>query len=65
MIMYYRQIAAATGLYVGLALFGALAHIPAIGDDTGVRSEQAATAPAAAFILETEILHLQEEDIIP
>ncbi len=69
--MYYRQIAAATALYAVLAMFGALAQLPDIGDDAARRPQQAATAPAAAqtpatpFVLETEILHLREENIIP
>ncbi len=59
--MYYRQIAAATAFYATLALVGVLAHVPASDDDTGGRSGQA----APAFILETEQLHLMEENIIP
>ena len=59
--MYYRQIAAATAFYATLALFGALAHVSASDDDAGGRSGQA----APAFILETERLHLKEENIIP
>ena len=65
--MYYRQIAAATALYAVLAMVGALDRIPDIDPDAGRRQQQAATAPAAAqtFVLETEILHLREENIIP
>ena len=63
--MYYRQIAAATALYAVLAMFGALAGLPDIGDDAGARAGQAATAPATPYVLETEILHLREENIIP
>ncbi len=65
MIMYYRQIAAATALYAVLALVGALDQLPAIGADAGSRPWQAANAPAHTFVLETEILHLREENIIP
>ena len=67
--MYYRQIAAATALYAALAMFGALDRIPGIGDDAGTRAVQAAPAaaqtPATPYVLETEILHLREENIIP
>ena len=67
--MYIRQIAAATALYATLALFGALDPVPAIGDDAGSRPRQAAAAPdqiqAKPYVLETEILHLREENIIP
>ena len=59
--MYYRQIAGATALYAVLALFGALARVPASDDDAGGRARQA----APAYILETERLHLREENIIP
>ena len=61
--MYYRQIAAATALYAVLALFGALARVPDIDADAGSRPQQA--APAQTYVLETEILHLREENIIP
>ncbi len=61
MVMYYRQIAAATALYATLALFGALARVPAGDDDAGGRSGQA----APAYILETGRLHLKEKNIIP
>ncbi len=63
--MYYRQIAAATALYAALAMFGALDRIPGIGDDAGTRAVQAAPAAAQTYVLETEILHLREENIIP
>ncbi len=67
--MYYRQIAAATALYAVLALVGALDQLPAIGADAGSRPPQAATGPAHTsahtYVLETEILHLREENIIP
>ena len=61
--MYTRQIAAATALFAVLALFGALDRLPTIDPDAGGRPPQAATAPA--FVPETEILHLREENIIP
>ena len=67
--MYYRQIAAATALYAVLALFGALNGLPDFDLDAGARAGQAAPAaaqtPAQTYVLETEILHLREENIIP
>ncbi len=67
--MYYRQIAAATALYAALAMFGALDRIPGIGPGNdlgaGTRAVQAAPAAAQTYVLETEILHLREENIIP
>ena len=62
--MYTRQIAAATAIYAVLALFGALNGFPDFDLDAGSRAGQAAPA-AKPYVLETEILHLREENIIP
>ena len=67
--MYIRQIAAATAIYAVLAIFGALNGlpniVPGIDLDAGARAGQAVPAAAKTYILETEILHLREENIIP
>ncbi len=65
MVMYYRQIAAATALFAVLALFGALDRLPSLDPDAGGRPRPAVSAPAHTFVLETEILDLREENIIP
>ena len=50
-------------------MFGALAGLPDIdpGNDLGAGAQARQAAPAAAkpYILETEVLHLREENIIP
>ena len=63
-VMYTRQIAAATALYAILAMFGALDRIPAF-DAVAAPAPAPAPAPAQKYVLETEILHLREENIIP
>ena len=61
--MVIRQIAVATAIYAVLAIFGAVDRLPAIDPDAGSRPRQAAAAQP--YVLETEILHLREENIIP
>ena len=72
--MYIRQIVTTATLYAAallsvLVLFGGMARVPAIdaGNDWGAgpRPGQAATSPDPNYVLETELLHLMEENIIP
>ncbi len=50
--MYYRQIAGATALYAVLALFGALARVPAsdVPLEDGLELPDSGPSPEAAFV---------------